>query len=483
MRLRSLPTERGAPFWSLLLATLLLASACGDNPTAPVPSVSGTVLASVTNTPVAGAVVTIGASTVVTDANGRFKVTDLTPGPATLRCTATGFEALETAITVPSGSEDISVALTRLELVEFGDFTLYVPASVSTVRGVLLALGGPNTRGFASAKPFGAPVASVEAALQDLGEKFRALAADKGLAVLGTSRAAMANGGESDQVLQNALQEASTRSGRAELANAPLLLYGISGGGPEASGFAARNPARVAGVFLKVPARVETLTPGAMLDVPTFIVLAEHDAFINNGMIAATFRANLRHSALWALALEPGVPHHGLTPAQRDITTLWMRTILSLRLGATASAPLQRIGAGAGAWGGDIVSGEIDADLFSPHAAWLPSKEVAERWKAFAKHGAPPGFSLSVAPAALTVSGGSTKNFLVDATDDTGLSIDGPLAILTSDREEVAQVRRERVCPMGCYTTGRVSGTAPGTANITVNYGGLTATVAVTVVP
>ena len=49
------------------------------------------------------------------------------------------------------------------EVVEFGDFTLYVPADVPTVRGILLALGGPDTRAFVSDGLFGAPKPELEA--------------------------------------------------------------------------------------------------------------------------------------------------------------------------------------------------------------------------------------------------------------------------------------------------------------------------------
>lgn len=274
-------------------------------------------------------------------------------------------------------------------------------------------------------------------------------------------------------------------SGRPELASAPLLLYGMSGGAPEASGFAARNAARVAGLFLKVPARMETLTTGNILAVPTFVVLAELDTFVDNAMLTAAFRANRRAGALWALALEPGVPHHSLTPAQREITTLWMSTVLALRLGATASAPLREVYASSG-WIGDIATGEVaraDEFLDPAFGSWFPSAEIAERWKTFAKHRAPPGFSLSVEPTALTVRVGAVGSFTASVADETGYYIDGPLVTLASQSEDVAQVRREVGCPMGCYTVGRVTGTAQGTSTVTVGYGGLTASVTVTVVP
>jgi dienelactone hydrolase len=374
----------------LFLSAILLAPACddGNDVTAPVPTiptVAGTVMSSATGDPVAGAEVSIGAATATTGPDGRFELIDLTAGPATLRCIATGFEDFEADITVPTGRITRDVELSRIELFELGDFTLYVPATVSTTRGILLALGGPDTRGFASGTPFGAPVPEVEASLQALGQEFRTIAASHGLAVLGTSLAAMTNGPDSDQLLLDAVQEAAAMSGRPELASAPLLMYGMSGGGPQASGFTARNPERVAGLFLKVPVGVASLTSGEVLGVPTYVVQAEMDAFVDNAALASAFEANRATGALWALALEPGVPHHSLTPSHRELTTNWMSTILELRLGA-ASSPLRAIVESSG-WLGDPATGEVTpwaAFAGDPaSASWFPTRETAERWKTF----------------------------------------------------------------------------------------------------
>ena len=69
-------------------------------------------------------------------------------------------------------------------------------------------------------------------------------------------------------------------------------MYGMSGGAPQASGFTARHPERVAGLVLKVPASVTVLTSGAPLRVPTFMVLAELDAFVDNAALKAAFESN-----------------------------------------------------------------------------------------------------------------------------------------------------------------------------------------------
>lgn len=376
--------------WRTVLALTLgvLALGCeGEDPAEPqVPTVQGVVVASTTGDPVAGAEVSIGSATAVTGPNGRFELTALTPGPATLRGTATGFNAIEIPVTVPSGTLTVDVPLVRIEQFEFGDFALYVPADVSYVNAVLIALGGPDTRGFATARPFGAPVPQVEEALQALGEDFRTMAADRGLAVLGTSMAALPNGPASDELLLEALEQAAAISGRSELAHPwqSLLLYGMSGGGPQASGFTARNPDRVAGLFLKVPAGMESLAGGAVLEVPTYVVLAEMDAFVDNAALSAAAMANRARGALWAVAQEPGVPHHSLTPKHRSLTVEWMRTILHEQYccGMGGRARILEIAG----WLGNPTTGEVFRwDDYPPgnrsSANWFPTQTVAGQWR------------------------------------------------------------------------------------------------------
>ena len=281
-----------------------------------------------------------------------------------------------------SGSVPGDVGVSGVEVFEFGDYALYVPAGVES-SALLMALGGPDTRAFVTGKPFGAPIPEVEASLQVLGQELRKLAFTQGLAVLGR-RGVMPNGPGSDLLLQDAIRSGAELSGHPELPSVPLVVYGMSGGAPQASGFTARNPARVAGLFLKVPPKVESLTSGDALQVPTCMVLAELDVFVNNGAVTAAFEANRRAGALWALALEPGVIHHSLSPAQRQLTLTWIRTILRRRLPETPSDPLRAIEETSG-WLGDRATGEAWHWLKYPgdrtSASWLPSPVTAKEWE------------------------------------------------------------------------------------------------------
>lgn len=268
--------------------------------------------------------------------------------------------------------------------VQFGNFALHVPANVNHVRGILLAIGGPNTQGFALGTPFGAPVPAVEASLQELGAMFRELAAERGLAILGSNRfgpMAYPNEPASDQLLLAGIAQAAILSGRPELMEAPLLLYGISGGGPEATGFTQRNPERVAALFLKNPLHAGPLT-GRALSVPAYLILAELDVFVNNAELSATFEAHRSAGAPWALAMERGVPHHAQSPKQRELTVDWMRVILPRAAAEPFRANPPRVG-----WFGDSATGEIapvpafTGDLRT--ASWFPTQSLAVQWAAF----------------------------------------------------------------------------------------------------
>ncbi len=389
----SVMLSRGTRFRAAaLLTAAMVISACSDNPAAPIPTAVGRVTVSATGEPVAGAKVSIGDITATTDAEGGFELTGLVEGPAKIRGTATGFDPFEADISVAAGKITHDIGMKRIELFELGNFTLHISENVSRVRGVLVALGGPDTRGFASGRVFGAPVAQVEASLQTLGQQMRSMAASRGLAILGTSRAAMPNAAASDQAIIEAIQQAATASGRTDLPTAPFLIYGLSGGAPEASGFTVRNASRVAGIFLRVPSSFESITSGPALGVPAYVVLAQMDAFVNNTTLNAGYSANRSAGAPWAVAMELGVPHHALSPAQRDLTIDWMNTILGMRLGNAPLDPLRAITESSG-WVGDPSSTEIAA--YSSYtgnprsASWLPSQAAAEKWRAFVRTGMP----------------------------------------------------------------------------------------------
>ena len=298
--------------------------------------------------------------------------------------------ALLLAMLIAQSPAARETAAAPTEVFEFDDFAVYVPADISAVRGVFLALGGPDTRAFITDGVFGAPVPETEASLHVLGQELRSLAAEHGLAMLGTSRSALADMPDNDELVFKAIGEAARISGHPELSRAPMFVYGMSGGTPQAAGFAARHPARVVALLLKVSGPPEPLSSAEALAVPSYVLLAEHDQYNDNSTAIAAIEFNRRAGGLWAVAVEPDVPHHSLTPEHRATTLSWLRTIVELRLGVSEQDRLQDVAEHSG-WLGhpDIgVSSWADYPGDRRAAHWFPSQATAEEWWAFEGRGA-----------------------------------------------------------------------------------------------
>ncbi|MEO5825431.1 MAG: hypothetical protein ABIR59_06050 [Gemmatimonadales bacterium] len=289
--------------------------------------------------------------------------------------TSVGSSSLQTGSAVASAAGGV--------VYQLGDFALYVPAAADGPRAVLVALGGPNTRAIATGEPFGAPFPPVEAALQVMGASLRALADQQRIAILGTALAAMPDGVGSDQQIVNAIAAGAAASGHPGLSTAPLLLFGLSGGGPEASGLAARHPDRVAGLLLKAPLEVAVLSTEAQRGVPTFMALAEFDVFVDNAALGRAFAANRAGGALWAMATEPGVPHFSFSPTLRTATLAWLGSVIDRRVAGSSSR--LRTAVEQSGWLGDQLTGKASPwGAFSGDrsaASWFPTRGAAEQWQ------------------------------------------------------------------------------------------------------
>ena len=374
---------------ALVAVTSLLAGCGGDGgggPSGGSATVAGTVTNALTDTPLAGATVSVGSLQATTDASGNFSLPGVSEGAAvTIQCVLTGFVDYETVVALASGSNTVNIELTRQEVFNFGGFALYAPAGAEQIRGVIVALGGPNTTGFVTGGPFlGAPNPQLEAALQAQGRLLRALATDSGLAILGMSETGVSDGAVTDQRILSALGTAASVSNRPELSSAFLLLLGISGGGPEAYGLTMRLPARVAALLLKVPAVFNELpTPEARL-VPTYMNLAANDEVVSNEGTIFAFQTNRALGALWGIAVEPEIGHGQLTDESQAVATNWLRVMVGLRLPAAAGGALRNVTEDSG-WLGNRATYEVAP--FASYAgdplvaSWLPTQATAQEWR------------------------------------------------------------------------------------------------------
>lgn len=378
------------------LALLLLAgcgASAGPNGGGESASLSGTVSAAAGSAVLEGATVTSGTRQTTSDAAGRFELTDLPVGTVTVRAERVGYLSAEATVTLRAGANTRDFALAVQEVFVNGAEAAYVPAGAGPLRSVIIVLGGPNTRGFVTGERIApADNPDLEQSLQQLGANLRALATSSRAVLLGSSTIAMPNSAGSDDALFAAIGSFATLSGHAELANAPVLLFGLSAGCPEASGLVSRNPQRAIGVLVRVPTSVTDVTAPAALAVPTFVMQAELDEVVDNAAVRTTYAANRSRGGLWALAIEPGVGHRVATNRGNSTVTGWISMALALRVPATPGDPLVGLAEQSG-WLGNTSTLEIAAwaDYVGDRtaASWLLSQAAATAWQQLATGAGP----------------------------------------------------------------------------------------------
>jgi len=140
----------------------------------------------------------------------------------------------------------------------------------------------------------------------------------------------------SGQALLDAIGKFASRSGHSEIANAPVLLWGMSAGGEFNYEFAVWKPERVAAFIVnKGNFYYTALVPAATRDVPGMLFVGGKDLEFRTNTIVGLFALNRRGGALWALAEEPGVGH--VVGKSRDVAMAFFEDVLAIRLADPAS--------------------------------------------------------------------------------------------------------------------------------------------------
>jgi len=211
----------------------------------------------------------------------------------------------------------------------------------------------------------------------------------------------------------NLLPEISAELGRPELANAPVILTGLSSTGYHSIMLANKHPDRVLAVLGAQPVapfakgnddfnfnrrplpkegekQDEKLIPqditGA-LDVPIFMQIGEHDGVLGSVVAYGFLEFGRRRNAPWTYFCLPKAGHGNLiTP---KVAIPWLESVLAQRLprdiDLTKGAPkLKTIPADAGLLGNLqslTVAEHSKYDGNKAKANWMPDKASAEAWK------------------------------------------------------------------------------------------------------
>lgn len=370
-----------------MAVALGLLAGCGGDASGPggaTGTLSGTVRAASGGAAIEGATVSVGTRHATSDASGHYELSGITLGNATVTASRPGFVTGEATVTITEGSNTRDFPLSVQEVYVSGSEATYVPQGVGALRGVLIVLGGPTTSGFVTGGRI-APVDNdpLEASLQAHGVQLRNLARTARMALLGRTPVNMPDAPASDEALFTAIRNVGAASGHPELESAPVLLYGLSAGSRESSGFLSRQADHVIGLLLRVPVAAPELS-GTALAVPAFVMQAELDAQVTNDAIRAIFLGNRGGGGRWSLGVEPGVIHGEASATGNAAAINWLTAVLGLRLPTASGGPLNALSESSG-WLGDQVTFVIAPWADYPGtrntASWFPNAQVASSWR------------------------------------------------------------------------------------------------------
>jgi hypothetical protein len=389
---------------SQLAATLILLSGCGggssDGTTAPPPpSASATFAGFVGDQeadglPLAGAKVAVDGltATATTGSDGRFTWPGSIPsGSHRVTVVASGYDTLTRNVTLQAGQNSSTFPLFPvLTYFASGNTLVYLPPGVPTIRGAFLVLYGgtgdsrPLLRGeldFYQNVPLAGDVAGYRTAL-------RKFARERGFALVGMRTPATNESGVtvSNSVLQG-LREASVKGGHAELADAPLLMQGLSTGACFVNRIVAAIPGRIIGfISMKSGAGCGFVAGSGVDEVPGYFFIGSTDTPEINAAVTNDFQTSRARGAVWAFAVEFNVGHTWV--GNHALIFRWAEVVTAQRLPATTPpgtpVALRQVAETSG-WLGDRVSLSISAYPCFPGdksgASWLPSEQAARDWQ------------------------------------------------------------------------------------------------------
>ena len=182
------------------------------------------------------------------------------------------------------------------------------------------------------------------------------------------------------------LNELAHQTGRAELQDAKLLLWGHSAAGSFGTTFAATHPTRtIAFVRYHSHARglpVDLTTIGR---IPALVLAGEKDTTAGVEDSEALWKSGRRLAAPWTFAVEPGATH-GSSEALKKANELaipWIRAVIAQRL-SNSGMDLRPVDDTSG-WLASTTGSEIaPAGSFrgpKKEAAWLPDEASARGWR------------------------------------------------------------------------------------------------------
>lgn len=188
----------------------------------------------------------------------------------------------------------------------------------------------------------------------------------------------------SGQAFLDGLADLGRQASHPEIANAPLMLWGMSAGGEFDYEFAVWKPERViAFIVNKGNIYYTALAPLATRRIPALFFTGEKDLDFRVNTVNGIFAVNRRGGAQWALTQEPGIGH--AVGRSKELGAMLFEDVLDARLPETPGGALRPLA------DADGFIGDLSAKTFAPAGAgpapnhttaWLPTERLAKAWVA-----------------------------------------------------------------------------------------------------
>jgi dienelactone hydrolase len=204
--------------------------------------------------------------------------------------------------------------------------------------------------------------------------------------------------------LEAGITSLATNYSRRELTNAPIVIYGFSGGSGFAAYYAAYNPGRCIAFSHNKGGSIGDYAPAFLTtaeQVPGLLCYGEADTTNRIDTIKTVFAYHRANGALWSLIPDYGLDHDSQGYG-RFLGAAFLDRLIEMRLPPDwvpgGAAPVLRSLAEDTGWLGDNATWESAASAIGSFSAsgvtlaekramsWLPDRYLAEAWRSVTTH-------------------------------------------------------------------------------------------------
>lgn len=252
---------------------------------------------------------------------------------------------------------------------------LFVPRKVSRARTVIVVIRYGLGFSLYDSPKWRALAESLDAAL--LSVRFSNISPSP---VLGSVN--WADGGA--DALLNVVQRLAQEAGHLELIDAPLILWGHSGGGGVASILAGLNPGRTL-AFVRYHSGPLSGDINVVSRIPALFFAGEQDQTAPAQVAETLWKTGRSLGAPWTFAVEPKATHGDEKDLEKanELMIPWIAAVVRQRLSPDVAS--LRVVTDSSAWMGNNRTGEVAPyGTFSgskPDASWLPDEPSAQGWR------------------------------------------------------------------------------------------------------